>query len=363
MQAQLKIWTQLRQGEIDIDENPLTFRASVSLSYRLRYFAWGAKRIFSIEASILTLSCEKVQEMKQLTTYMILFSCVFFWASNFIIGSILINHWEPIVIAIYRLIIIVLFLGCIHWQAIVHVTFTRNDFLLLMIAGILGVAINHYSFYASLQHTSPITAALILACAPIVTSLLNKMIYKEYRNSIFWIGTIISLMGVSLIITKGALLVISIGKGEILSLVTMLSFALFLIIVNHLSLKIPAEAITFYTNLVGLIALTPFGTTILTQKNMPVEFPYWFLLIVSAIIIHGISNLMWNRKMKDIGSTNASLLLNFEPAIAMILSAVFLQQLPTIIQIYGSLLILLGILLCVYYKEIKALSFIKRKAS
>lgn len=301
--------------------------------------------------------------MKQLTIYMILFSCVFFWASNFIIGSILIEHWSPIMVAIFRLMVIVLFLGCISWKAIIRTTFTRNDLLLLIIAGILGVSVNHYSFYASLQHTSPITAALILACAPIVTSLLNKMIYHESRNGIFWLGAIISFIGVGLIITKGALITISIGKGEVLSLITMLSFALFLIIVNHLSLKLSAQSITFYTNLIGLLVLVPFSFTMWTRINWQVTYSYWMLLILSAVIIHGISNLLWNQKMKEIGSTNASLLLNFEPAIAMLLSAIFLKQFPTSVQVYGFLLILLGILLCIYYKEIRTLLFMKRKTT
>ncbi|MFJ7920225.1 DMT family transporter [Lysinibacillus fusiformis] len=301
--------------------------------------------------------------MKQLTIYMILFSCVFFWASNFIIGSILIEHWSPIMVAIFRLMVIVLFLGCISWKAIIRTTITRNDLLLLILAGILGVSINHYSFYASLQHTSPITAALILACAPIVTSLLNKMMYHESRNGIFWLGAIISFIGVGLIITKGALITISIGKGEVLSLITMLSFALFLIIVNHLSLKLSAQSITFYTNLIGLLVLVPFSFTMWTRINWQVTYPYWMLLILSAVIIHGISNLLWNQKMKEIGSTNASLLLNFEPAIAMLLSAIFLKQFPTSVQVCGSLLILLGILLCIYYKEIRTLLFMKRKTT
>ncbi|PCD81799.1 DMT family transporter [Lysinibacillus fusiformis] len=300
--------------------------------------------------------------MKQLTIYMILFSCVFFWASNFIIGSILIEHWSPIMVAVFRLMVIVLFLGCISWK-VIRTTFTRNDLLLLIIAGILGVSVNHYSFYASLQHTSPITAALILACAPIVTSLLNKMIYHESRNGIFWLGAIISFIGVGLIITKGALITISIGKGEVLSLITMLSFALFLIIVNHLSLKLSAQSITFYTNLIGLLVLVPFSFTMWTRINWQVTYSYWMLLILSAVIIHGISNLLWNQKMKEIGSTNASLLLNFEPAIAMLLSAIFLKQFPTSVQVYGSLLILLGILLCIYYKEIRTLLFMKRKTT
>ena len=291
--------------------------------------------------------------MKQLTTYMILFFCVFFWASNFIIGAIFVQHWDPIAIAIYRLVVIVVFLGCISWRAIVHTSVTRRDIGLLIVAGILGVAINHYSFYASLQHTTPITAALILACAPIVTSLLNKVIYKEYRNIIFWMGAILSFVGVSMIITKGALIGMSIGKGEMLSLLTMFSFAIFLIIVNDLSSRLSAAAITFYTNGIGLIVLIPFGTSILSQQNMHVALPYWLLLIVSAIIVHGISNLIWNKKMKVVGSTNASLLLNFEPAIAMVLSAIILNQLPTSIQLYGSLLIVVGIILCIYYKEIK----------
>ncbi|WP_249662581.1 EamA family transporter, partial [Lysinibacillus fusiformis] len=69
----------------------------------------------------------------------------------------------------------------ISWEAITRTIFARKNLLLLVIAGILGVSINHYSVYASLQHTSPITAALTLACAPIVTSLLNKLLYHESR--------------------------------------------------------------------------------------------------------------------------------------------------------------------------------------
>ena len=65
--------------------------------------------------------------------------------------------------------------------------------------------------------------------------------------------------------------------------------------------------------------------------------------------------------MKEVGSTNASLLLNFEPAIAMLLSAVFLKQFPTSVQLYGFLLILVGILLCIYYKEMKAIVLVKKQ--
>ncbi|GLC88176.1 DMT family transporter [Lysinibacillus piscis] len=288
--------------------------------------------------------------MKQVTTYLILVACVFFWASNFIIGAILVEHWSPVMVAILRLIVIVLFLGCISWRAIVKVRLTKRDVLLLTIAGILGVAINHYSFYASLQHTSPITAALILACAPIVTSLLNKVIYKEKRNWLFWLGAVTSFIGVALIITKGAWMILTIGKGEILSLITMVSFALFLIMVNHLSVHLSAAVITFYTNGIGLIVLLPFSINHWSLQATAMS--YWLLLISSAIFIHGISNLLWNKNMKVIGSTNASLLLNIEPAIAMALSALILRNYPTMIQIGGSILILLGIVLCIYQQKV-----------
>ncbi|CAM5190440.1 EamA family transporter OS=Lysinibacillus sphaericus OX=1421 GN=LS41612_06025 PE=3 SV=1 [Lysinibacillus sphaericus] len=89
--------------------------------------------------------------MKQLTTYMILFTVYFFglvfYHRLYTRSSLGLSR-----IAIYRLLVIVLFLTCISWQSIVHVSVTRKDILLLFAAGILGVAINHYSFYASLRH-------------------------------------------------------------------------------------------------------------------------------------------------------------------------------------------------------------------
>ncbi|WP_274308207.1 DMT family transporter [Solibacillus daqui] len=287
----------------------------------------------------------------KLKIYGTLIFCVSLWASNFIIGAVLVNYWSALHVSIYRLICISLFLGVIGFPMIRKARIRPKQWLLLCIAAILGVSINHLSFFKSLETTSPITAAYILALTPIITGIINGIVRGERKSWLFWLGSIISFIGVGFIISAKQGASMQFGIGEFFSFCTMLSFAIFLVMLDVLRKELDSFTITFFTSFLGCIALLPFLFFAQVPVKQVAELPIILLLIISAILVHGVSNLVWNAKQHEVGSTNAAILLNLEPIITMILSMIILQAIIQSNHIIGGVLVLAGIVISVIVND------------
>lgn len=280
---------------------------------------------------------------KQWFTYLILLFCVVAWGSNFVFGSILVGVFDPSIIAFFRLIFILIFLFFMTFRTVKTAKLTIQNLIWLAVAGFIGISLNQWSFYASLQFTEPVTAALILALSPIVTALISSYWFNERKNFQFWAGSFVALLGVWLVITKGSLLVPSVGKGELLIGLTMLSFSIFLVFVQHLSKSIHPATITWYSNVFGLVGLLPFVPWKNTHLVWSIPFSYWLLLILTAIIMHGLCTYLWNNSIQKVGATKAALLLNLEPFIAMVFAFPILGHHIQTLQLVGALVIVVGV--------------------
>ncbi len=282
---------------------------------------------------------------KQIKLYIIGLFCVIAWGSNFVFGSILVKHFDPGIIATLRLVFILMFLYTVTHQQVRGTKFDKKGWLLLIAGGLIGVSFNQWSFYASLQYTEPVTAALILALSPIVTVALSAYYLKEKKRLTFWLGALVGLAGVWLVITQGTWFVPSIGRGELLIGGTMLSFSVFILLVQHMSKTMSVGAITWYTNLIGMIGLLPFVSWQALPPAIAVEWKYWVLLVVTAVVMHGLCTYLWNSVIQGAGASNIALLLNLEPFVAMVFSYLLLQHVISGPQLIGGLIIITGILI------------------
>ncbi|WP_042479305.1 DMT family transporter [Bacillus ndiopicus] len=287
----------------------------------------------------------------KLKVYAILIVCVNLWASNFIIGAVLVNYWSALHVTVYRLLCICLFLGIIGFPTIRKARIRPKQWLLLCLAAILGVSINHLSFFKSLESTSPITAAYILALTPIMTGIINRIVRGEKKGWLFWLGSVISFTGVGIIISAKQGAATQFGIGEVFSFCTMLSFAIFLVLLDVLRKDLDSFSVTFFTSFIGCLALLPFLSFAPIVPKQIAELPMILLLIISAILVHGVSNLVWNANQHKVGSTNAAILLNLEPIITMLLSAIILHAIIQSSQIIGGVLVLAGILISVVISD------------
>src|SRR5699024_961847 len=107
------------------------------------------------------------------------------------------------------------------------------------------------SLYTGLEYTDPITAALIYALGPLITSFITYFYLQERRRIFFWIGILMGMIGVALVVSKGDSLSLHIGRGELLVGVTILTYSIYLVIVEYLAQYLEPMVITVYTSFFG----------------------------------------------------------------------------------------------------------------
>ncbi|HEY4549288.1 MAG TPA: DMT family transporter [Bacillus sp. (in: firmicutes)] len=286
-----------------------------------------------------------------LKAYAWLTICVMVWGSNFVFGKILVQDFSPALLTMLRLLFIVLFLIGLSSYKKHFKRVNKSDLLAVFFLGVIGVFINQWSFFVGLQTADPTTSALILATTPILTSILAAIFLKEKLTIRMLMGSIVAIIGIYFVVAKGNLSSLHIDKGLLWIVITMITFAIMIIMTRLLSDRIDPLTITLYSNVVGLIVSIPFAFVLDTHVQISSKVSDWSFLIGTAVVVHGIATLIWNNNIRHVDASKASILSNLEPFVAMIMGLILLYKPITGAEILGSLFIVGGVVLSTYQRK------------
>ncbi len=286
-----------------------------------------------------------------LKAYAWLTFCVMVWGSNFVFGKMLVQDFSPALLTMLRLLFIVLFLIGLSSYKKHFKRVNKSDLLAVLFLGVIGVFINQWSFFVGLQTADPTTSALILATTPILTSVLAAIFLKEKLTIRMLMGSIVAIIGIYFVVAKGNLSSLHIDKGLLWIVLTMITFAIMIIMTRLLSDRIDPLTITLYSNVVGLIVSIPFAFLLDTHVHLSSKMSDWSFLIGTAVVVHGIATLIWNNNIRHVDASKASILSNLEPFVAMIMGLILLYKPITGAEILGSLFIVGGVVLSTYQRK------------
>ena len=286
-----------------------------------------------------------------LKAYAWLTFCVMVWGSNFVFGKMLVQDFSPALLTMLRLLFIVLFLIGLSSYKKHFKRVNKSDLLAVFFLGVIGVFINQWSFFVGLQTADPTTSALILATTPILTSVLAAIFLKEKLTIRMLMGSIVAIIGIYFVVAKGNLSSLHIDKGLLWIVLTMITFAIMIIMTRLLSDRIDPLTITLYSNVVGLIVSIPFAFLLDTHVHLSSKMSDWSFLIGTAVVVHGIATLIWNNNIRHVDASKASILSNLEPFVAMIMGLILLYKPITGAEILGSLFIVGGVVLSTYQRK------------
>lgn len=286
-----------------------------------------------------------------LQAYTWLTFCVVVWGSNFVFGKILVQDFSPTLLTTLRLLFIVLFLVGLSSYKTHFKRVNKKDLLTLIFLGVIGVFINQWSFFVGLQTADPTTSALILATTPILTGLLAAIFLHEKLTIRMLMGSIVAIIGIYFVVAKGNLSSLHIDKGLLWIVLTMVTFAIMIIMTRLLSQRIDPLTITLYSNIIGFIVSIPFVFLLETPLRISSDLSDWTFLIGTAVVVHGIATLIWNNNIRHVDASKASILSNLEPFVAMIMGLIILYKPITGTEIVGSLFIVGGVVLSTYQKK------------
>lgn len=270
------------------------------------------------------------------------------WGSTFVSTKILLaNGLSPAQIMVIRFSIAYLLILLLSHRPL----FSRklSDELLMIGAGITGGSLYFLAENSALIYTQVSNVAIIIAVTPLLTAIAAHFFSRGERFSrTLATGSVIALAGVVLVVLNGRFVLHLNPKGDMLTIAAAVLWALYSIIIVRLQRRYSSLFITRKVFFYGIVTLLPY----LFIHEAALDFG---LLLRPAVI----GNLLflgliasfacywaWNAAIARIGSVNASNYLYLNPVVALITSAIVLDERITVTALIGTALIMLGVAVC-----------------
>lgn len=282
-----------------------------------------------------------------LFSYSLALLVIFIWSITFISTKILLNHISPTEILFYRNVIAYLIFFALSPKIIWPRSF--RDEVKFALAGLLGVTLYFMCENFALSLSTASNVSLLVSTAPMLTGLVSHFLTKNERITKYFIyGCLFGLAGVFLIVFNGHFFLKLNPAGDILAILSALSFAFYSIIIRDLDRTVYSAIVitrkTFFYSLLTLIPLL-FTQLFKCDPQILIKREVFGNLLFLGIFASALCFLWWNKVMWELGAVRANNLIYLLPPMAMVLAAVVLKEKITIFAASGGLLILLGVYL------------------
>ncbi len=280
--------------------------------------------------------------------YLLLTLTVLFWSGNMVIGRGVRADVPPMALAFWRWAIafaLVLPLALPHFKS--QWPLLKASWRPVVILGLLGVGGYNTLAYLALQHTTATNAVLLNSFIPVVTIAISWACLGKHLHRREGLGVVISLSGAMTIVARGdfnVLIHLNLNLGDAWMLLAVAVWAIYTVGLAwrpsgvHPMLMLAAMAA------VGLAALLPAYIFEMAQgRQINVHFGSLAALAYVGIFPSFLGYIFYNRGVAEVGASKASLFIHLMPVFGMLLSAIFLGEIPRWYHYLGIGLIFSGI--------------------
>ena len=254
----------------------------------------------------------------------------------------------------------------VMWICSPRIRWPKNwrDEALFAAAGLTGGSLYFLTENMALQITLASNVALLLATAPILTVLLSRLWLgrSERIGRPLAAGSVLALAGVALVVFNGSFILKIQPAGDLLTLAAALTWALYNICLKkldgrHSTLEITRK-VFFYgvVTLLPVFAFTPLRFDTALFRNPVVAGNLLFLGLVASLFCFAV----WNTAVKHLGTVKTSNYIYLVPLVALISSAIVLNERITPVALGGAVLILGGVYIAENGRHIRGLKPIHR---
>ena len=280
--------------------------------------------------------------------YIKLVSSMLFWGGTWVAGRVLAQSMPPVSAAFLRFLLASSFLLLVCFQRTSGFPkITKAQILPAALLGLTGVFLYNIFFFSGLKTTSAGRAALIVASIPVCISACSALIFRERFGIFRIVGTLLSLVGVSMVIADGnplKLMETSVRTGDLYILGCVVAWTAYSIfgkqIMNEME---PLPAVTwsciFGTAMLFFPALFS-GAVSQAVNASPLD---WFCVFYLAVPSTGFAFLWYYDGIKAIGAPRAGIFINLVPVFAVIMGFLILSEPIHFSLITGGAMVICGV--------------------
>lgn len=272
---------------------------------------------------------------------------VLLWTSTFFFSKYAFTEMTPLAFLFIRFAIMVLVAVGVMvaldrgvWRNI-----DRADIPRFIAAGLTGYTLYQFCFVLGLSRTSAFSSALLLAMMPLFTVIILAFMGERTPRS-GWIGLGVALVGVALFLfdkrgdATGTLI------GDLLSIGSALSFAIYGIVNRPLVLKYPTFTYTGWSVFAGGVPILLFSLpAALGQEWSSVSTLALGSVVYMAIFPVYVAYILWNYAIEKRGVTQTTSAQILVPVVTGIVSAIVLHESFGPLKLLGAVLAIVGLVI------------------
>ena len=273
------------------------------------------------------------------------FISVFIWSALYVSTKILLEYFNAFELLFLQFIIGYIFLFIIKPKRLILED--KKDEMYFIICGLFGITIYNLFLNIAIDYSLASNVSVIIAASPLFTALISFLlkIEKPYFN--FFIGFIVSIVGIIIITFNGKIELQLKPLGDIMAVISSIGWAVYSVFIVKITDKkydfiLSTRKIIFY----GIVFMIPsffffdFNPNWVALKNPIVLFNMMFV----AIFASGICFIIWNKATDLIGVLKTNVYVYLTPIITIIISIIVLKERMTFTAFIGITLTLIGVI-------------------
>ena len=224
----------------------------------------------------------------------------------------------------------------------------RGVVLRLMALGVLGHGLYQTCFAEGVAHSRAGDAALVIAATPAFIAAIGHVRGTERLTRRAAVGIALSMTGIALVVLGSVRTTPQRATvlGAALMLAASLSWATYTVLLQPYTRNSDGLVIAALTLVGGLPFILATAVTGMLRVDWPgVPTAAWGAVLYSGIASLVVAYLFWYRGVRVIGPTRTAMFANLQPAIALLVAWITLDETPRSWQLVGAVAIFAGLLL------------------
>ena len=288
-----------------------------------------------------------------LSTVFYLSLATMLWAGNAIAGRALVGSISPITLSAVRWGLAALMLLPLGWRVMKPGSALWQNKSRFLVLGFLGVGTYNVLLYLALQTSTAINVTLIGASMPIWMLFIGAVFYQVKPTLLQLLGAIVSLAGVTVVLTRGepaSLLSMQVVMGDLFIMLATILWACYSWMISRpgksTERQWPWAEFLLAQVLIGFMWTMLFEGAEIVTGHAFIELNYWTgaLILFVAIGPSLIAYRCWGLGVNGAGPTVAAFFANLIPLFTALLSAAILGDPPQLFHGLAFALIAIGIL-------------------
>ena len=217
----------------------------------------------------------------------------------------------------------------------------------------LGVlfAVSSITYYQSFRFMDAGIASTILFVYPVMVAVIMAAFFKESVTLSTVSAIILALLGIGLLYRGGEGATLC-TMGIILVMLSSLSYAVYIVIVNQSSIRMSSLKLTFYVLLICMMCLLAYS---FTSPDLHLQLPpsprAWFFACWLGLVPTILSLVLMTIAVHEVGATPTAIMGALEPLTAVAIGVLLFGESLTLRLMIGIVLILLAVMVIVLGKN------------